>query len=92
MPAEFEHNLLKSISNLAKHGISLADAEDLWLDPNKIYVPARPNEKEFRYALIARYQEKIWHCTFALRQGRYRLISSRRARPKEISAYHRGGV
>ena len=89
MPPQFEYDLLKSLSNWFKHGISLADAENLWLDPRKQYVRALPTVTETRYGLIATHQGETWHVAFTTRHGRYRLISCRRARKKEVAAYQR---
>lgn len=76
---EFEHDFLKSVGNLWKHGISLAEAEKLWLDPRKLYQPISRVYVEPRYKVIARHEGKIWTCVFTLRQGRLRLITCRRA-------------
>ncbi len=92
MPPTFDHDFFKGLGNAWKHGISLAEAEALWLDPGKRYFRLKPVNQEHRYALVARHEEKVWTCVFTLRGSAYRLISCRRARPKESAYYHRRGV
>ena len=89
MPPEFEHDSFKSLVNLRKHGLTLADAEKLWLDPHGQYGPSRCTHGEHRYQITAQREGKLWTCIFTLRQGRLRLISCRRAWTKESRAYFR---
>jgi uncharacterized protein len=88
----FECDPHKSQANLLKHGLSLVEAEQLWLDPARTYDPADATSTETRYGLIARHQGKIWRVTFTLRGGIHRLISCRAARKKEARAYFGRGV
>jgi len=48
---EFEFDDFKSQSNLAKHGISFLDAQELWADPDRVEIPARI-EDEPRFLVI----------------------------------------
>jgi hypothetical protein len=91
-PPDFEFDPIKNHGNASKHDITLATATELWLDPNRHHDRAKIVQGEHRYALIARRHEKIWRCVFTLRAGKLRLISCRRARPKEIARYHRRGT
>ena len=38
---EFEFDAAKSMSNLAKHGISFDEAKKLWSDPKRLVISAR---------------------------------------------------
>jgi uncharacterized DUF497 family protein len=38
---DFEFNELKSRANAEKHGIDFVDAQEPWLDPMRIEIPAR---------------------------------------------------
>lgn len=83
---EFEFDLLKSAANKEKHGIDFITAQQLWLDVDRVEIPAR-TEDEPRSALIAQLDNKLWTAIFTGRQNRIRLISVRRAREKEIRLY-----
>jgi hypothetical protein len=84
---EFEYDPAKSESNQLKHGIDFVAAQELWSDPNHVIVPAR-SITEARYALIGRWNNRIWVCVFTPREDNLRLISARRARKDEESGYY----
>jgi uncharacterized DUF497 family protein len=88
VPPEFEHDPTKSFANLWKHGLTLAEAERLWLDPNRHYQPTPPKDGETRFKITARLEGQLWTCVFTLRAGSHRLISCRRAWKSEGNAYH----
>ena len=48
---EFEFDEQKSNANLAKHGIDFVEAQALWLDENRVEIPAR-NDRWDRLRLI----------------------------------------
>jgi uncharacterized DUF497 family protein len=83
---EFEYDLSKSMSNLAKHGISFADARHLWRDPAVLIIKAR-EAIEARWIAIGRVGQKHWSAVFTYREDRIRIISVRRSRAKEIALY-----
>lgn len=85
----FEYDPGKSKANMAKHGIDFEQAQALWMDENRLVIPAR-SETEPRWAIIAQYDEKVWVAFYAVRGVRVRLISVRRARPKEKEVYEGG--
>ena len=69
-----------------KHGIDFETAKSLWLDERRVEIEmAFPDEK--RWALIAGGEEKIWTAIYTVRGESIRLISVRRARPKEVKLY-----
>jgi uncharacterized protein len=41
----FEFDAAKSAANKAKHGIDFVEAQALWLDPDRIELPARPTDE-----------------------------------------------
>lgn len=84
---KFEYDPAKSESNQKKHGIGFNHPRDLWLDEQRLIVPAR-TELESRYALFAQYDGKIWTCIFTKRSNRIRIISVRRSRDDEKEKYH----
>ncbi len=84
MPFEWDDQ--KSLSNKQKHGIDVEAVTSLWLDDERVEVElAFPDEK--RWALIAKIGEKTWTAIYTVRGETIRLISVRRARPKEVRLY-----
>ncbi len=83
---EFEYDPAKSMSNLTKHGISFAEARQLWRDPCVLIIKAR-KAIEARWVAIGRIGHKHWSAIFTYRSNRIRIISVRRSRAKEIALY-----
>ncbi len=86
---EFEFDPEKSQANREKHGIDFIQSQELWKDEYALEVSARSEDEE-RFALIGEWSGKIWTCIFTLREGRVRIISTRRARDEERCRYHNG--
>ena len=88
----FEWDANKSDSNLAKHGIDFVQAQAVWLDVDRIDVRG-VFVGEPRRLMIGRIGGKVWACVYTYREAEaIRIISCRRARPREIRDYHRRGV
>lgn len=83
---EFEFDSDKSSVNRQKHGIDFEDAQELWEDPMLLEAPAR-TEDEPRFMAIGRIGDRFWSAIYAMREGRCRIISVRRARKEEVQAY-----
>ena len=83
---EFEYDLGKSASNLAKHGIDFESAQIIWLDPDMIEIQAR-TEDEPRSLVIGKIGKKCWSAIITYRHSNIRIISVRRSRQKEIELY-----
>ena len=83
---EFEFDSHKSMSNLAKHGISFKDARQLWRDPRLLQFKAK-QVAEPRWIAIGCIGHKHWSAVFTYRGERVRIISVRRSRAKEIALY-----
>lgn len=84
MKFEFDEN--KSNSNKIKHGIDFREAQALWNDPDLIEIPARTTD-EPRFLVIGRIADKHWSAVITCRGDKIRMISARRAGPKEIEIY-----
>ena len=83
----FEFDLLKSAANKAKHGIDFAQAQALWLDPERIELPARPTN-EPRFLIVGQIKQAVWTATVTYRhEEATRIISVRRARDDEKAQY-----
>jgi len=87
----FEFDAAKSAANKVKHGIDFVEAQALWMDPDRIELPARPMN-EPRFLIIARIAQTTWTATVTYRhEDTIRFISVRRARHNEETRYHQEG-
>jgi len=85
----FEFDPEKSTANKAKHGIDFVEAQELWEDPDRLEVAAR-SEVEPRSIVIGRMNETTWAACVTYRHEKaIRIISVRRARPREKQEYER---
>ena len=84
----FEFDTAKSEANLLKHGIDFVRAQQLWLDERLVEAEARL-QPELRKLAIASIDGVRWTAVITVRSHRIRIISVRRARPKEIALYGR---
>jgi hypothetical protein len=83
---KFEWDGRKNLTNKQKHGIDFETAKALWSDERRVEIDvAFPDEK--RCVLIARAEGKTWTAIYTMRGETIRLISVRRARPKEVRLY-----
>lgn len=83
---DFEFDPNKSAANKVKHGIDFVEAQKLWEDPDRLLVPAR-TQGEWRFMLVGKLSQKHWSAIFTYRSESIRIISVRRAREEEVSAY-----
>ena len=83
---DFEFDSHKSASNKKKHGIDFIEAQALWMEPDRLEIPAR-TQGEQRFVLIGRIALVHWSAVFTLRAENIRIISVRRARHQEAEAY-----
>lgn len=83
---EFEFDENKSKINQEKHGINFVEAQQLWIDPNRIELLAK-TEDEPRFMLIGKIGDKHWSAIITYRQTKIRLISVRRSRTNEVNLY-----
>lgn len=83
---DFEFDRLKSLANLAKHGIDFFDAQALWSDPALLQIPARTTD-EPRFLVIGQIYSKHWSAVITYRSKSIRLISVRRSRLEEVQLY-----
>ena len=82
----FEFDVLKSESNLQKHGIDFIEAQALWSDSNLLEIPAKTSD-EPRFLVIGVIEQKHWSAVVTYRNGNIRLISVRRSRDEEVTLY-----
>lgn len=87
---EFEWDSAKEASNLAKHGISFVAAAQA-LESSTNFEFRSDRDGEMRWVAIGRHPatEKIIAVVYVMRDGRYRIISARRARENEEKEYRK---
>lgn len=83
---KFEFHREKSEANKQKHGISLEDAARIW-EETYLEVTAR-TVGELRWMAIGTIEGTLHACIYTRRGESMRLISCRRASPKEGGLYH----
>ena len=83
---QFEFDPNKSATNILKHGIAFEAAAALWLDRERIEIPARIQDEE-RFLIIGLIDGKHWSAVITYRGAAVRIISVRRSRREEIEIY-----
>lgn len=87
MQIEFDPN--KDAANIAKHGVSLADAVGMDLATAAVVLDERAAYGESRYRAYNRIEGEPYCLAFTLRGDRVRVISFRRAHEKEMARHGR---
>lgn len=83
---EFEWGDAKAEMNRAKHRIDFEDAIGIFEGP--VLEVRSDREGEERYKAIGIMEGREIAVIYTLREGRYRIISARRARKNEREAYY----
>ena len=82
----FEFDERKSQANFEKHGIDFIEAQELWIDPYFIEIPAKTSD-EPRFLVIGRIRGKHWSAVVTPRNDSIRINSVRRSRKEEVAIY-----
>ena len=92
MTLRFEWNPAKAAGNLAKHGVSFEEASTVFADPlGRIADDPRHSTEEPRFVLLGHSErQQLLAVMFTERADTIRLISARRATPRERRAYEEG--
>lgn len=91
MHMKFEWDANKSDANKLKHGIDFKTAKNIWFDEDRIEIQA-PYPVEERWIVIGKYKNKIWTGIYTIRNDVIRIISVRRARPREVKLYEKDKI
>jgi uncharacterized protein len=83
---DFEFDPQKSEINRQKHGIDFYRAQELWVDPDLIEIPAMTDDEQ-RFLVIGRIGQKHWSGVITYRGEKIRIISVRRSRKEEVDLY-----
>lgn len=87
--AEIEFDPNKARSNLRKHRVGFADAEQALRDDHAVTIADPDAEGEPRFVTLGRDAlGRVLVVVHAPRGSRVRLISARRASPGEVEQYH----
>ena len=84
----FEYDPVKSRLNEEKHGIDFEEAKRLW-DDEHLLTTIIKHKREKRRFLISFYAGCCWSAIYTIRHRRIRIISVRKATPKEVEYYDR---
>lgn len=85
---EVEWNNAKAAANLAKHGIDFIDAKNVFLDANRLEREDPRPYAETRIQVIGLVNDVVLFVVYTAREGRYRIISARRASRDERRRYN----
>ena len=86
MEIEWDNN--KAASNLIKHKIDFEDAKNIFLDPNRLEREDKRDYDEARIQVIGIVNQVVLFVVYTKRNGRYRIISARRANKNERRQYY----
>ena len=86
MEIEWDNN--KDASNLIKHKIDFEDAKNIFLDPNRLEREDKRDYDETRIQVIGIVNQVVLFVVYTQRNGRYRIISARRANKNEQRQYY----
>ncbi|MGB7180709.1 MAG: BrnT family toxin [Burkholderiaceae bacterium] len=84
---EIEFDPVKDRENRAKHGVSLALAEELDWDAALVWIDDRFEYGELRMIALAPETETLYYVAFVEIEEVRRIISLRRATRREVSHY-----
>ncbi len=84
---KFEFDPIKDAKNIAKHGVSLTLAESLEWDLLLATEDTREDYDEVRLVGFAPIGRTVYCVVFTENYDVYRVISLRKALPKEVRAY-----
>ena len=88
MPPDFEFDATKDVSNLAKHGLSLALIRRAVWPPDLVAEDNRRDYGETRWYGFVRLDGRIHVTIFTIRGSVVRVISLRKANLREVRRYH----
>ena len=90
MALEFEWDPRKARTNERKHGVSFEEAASCFSDPSGLdFYDEEHSEEEDRYILLASSNRgRVLVVVYTEREDRIRIISARKATPREEEFYY----
>jgi len=86
---EYEWDEAKAEANVAKHGVRFEDVSDFEWEEALTLPDDRADYGEQRWKALGKIQRRVHVLCFTLRADRIRVISLRKANPREVEAYER---
>lgn len=83
----YEFDPTKNESNFDKHGLWLSDAEDFEWDAAVVGADTRKSYPEPRFQATGYISERLCVMVFCFRADVVRVISLRKANPREVKSY-----
>lgn len=77
----------KDIANQQKHGVSLAEAEQIEWDTALERLDNRNDYGEVRYTTLGAIGNRLYCVVYVEREGKRRIISLRKANKREVTKY-----
>jgi len=87
MFVNYEFDPDKDAANIGKHGVSLADAERFDWESALILEDTRKPYAERRFRAIGLIGERLYVMIFCMRGAAVRVISLRKANPREVKSH-----
>ena len=87
MDVRYVFDSAKDAVNRAKHGVPLALAEVLFAGPHLVMTDDRFDYGEVRELAFGRILGRLFVCVYADRDAERRVISLRKANPREVKRY-----
>ena len=84
---DYEFDPTKDDSNMDKHGLSLADAGGFEWETAVVHEDARKQYAEPRFTATGYIGNRLHVMVFCLRADTVRVISLRKANPREVKSY-----
>ena len=90
MEIEFDWDLTKAASNVAKHAISFEDAITVFKDADYFTINVtKPEYGEIRYMAVGRMHDGgMVAVVYTIRESKWRIISARNVRKNEQREYN----
>ena len=86
---KYEWDESKRIKNIVFHGVDFYSIEDFEWNRSLIFDDNRKDYGESRYIAFAPIENRLHCAVFTNRYGNIRLISLRKANPREVKLYER---
>lgn len=83
----YEFDELKSATNLAKHGVAMADVLGFEWETAQVRKDDRKAYAEHRYEALGLIEDRLYVLVFCHRSEKIRIISLRKANLRERSRY-----
>ena len=83
----FDFDPAKNVKNLAKHGVSLLEADHFEWETAAIREDTRKAYAEQRFEATGLIGERLFVMVYCLRKSAFRMISLRKANTREVKRY-----